>query len=660
MRSDHWNFLANLLGTPGPAEPPKKEKEKSARAAARDVQGEVEEESERSQSLQVDKTTPVAAESGELPSEADFKRTPSHPPAGDSQAVDVDEAAAPDSVMEVIEALTSAVVPQQLPGFGPANRAKDAKLEELTSSADRPSRPVRSSEPSAQPRGGTDSDSTRPAAEAKVASEVPQTPLPPENDGFEQTWGQLASELGVSSEPKPHPEVTSGESSVSDVSQSPRRPGHSQASASFGGGKQHPPRKTRAGGFGSGLGFDLDDDDDDDEEEVLEDVEFAPQARSSSAGDLEDEDLEDGDLEDGDLEDGGDDDLEDDLFSSRNLFAEVGDDDEDDSSEGGIAFGGERSPRDRDQSSRRSRGRQRGRERSSERPREEVKEEGSRSAPTQRDEDEGTAEFGGSRQGRTEPSSDRDDSEANRRRRGRRGARQRASQPREEIDSTSERTPVRADARSREETSGRQERRDSRRGRAVSWDDDAGGPSGGRAVAGRAEFEDDFVDDDLEREDVVAASDAEGADDGDEADDARRPRRRRRRGRGRGARETREPQVRREEAEGDTLSDDPIPTSAFDDDHEDDEEVAEIRRVRRSRSRGDEPAAEAGGRRSSRESVDERDDRGDKPKRREVPTWLETVEVLVNANIENHKRSGRGGGGGGGGGGRGRGGKRRS
>ncbi len=28
MRSDHWNFLANLLGTPGPAEPPKEESKK--------------------------------------------------------------------------------------------------------------------------------------------------------------------------------------------------------------------------------------------------------------------------------------------------------------------------------------------------------------------------------------------------------------------------------------------------------------------------------------------------------------------------------------------------------------------------------------------------------------------------------------------------------
>ena len=33
MRSDHWNFLANLLGTPGPAEPPKKASEPSKKAA---------------------------------------------------------------------------------------------------------------------------------------------------------------------------------------------------------------------------------------------------------------------------------------------------------------------------------------------------------------------------------------------------------------------------------------------------------------------------------------------------------------------------------------------------------------------------------------------------------------------------------------------------
>ena len=30
MRSDHWNFLANLLGTPGPAEPPKETDPESA------------------------------------------------------------------------------------------------------------------------------------------------------------------------------------------------------------------------------------------------------------------------------------------------------------------------------------------------------------------------------------------------------------------------------------------------------------------------------------------------------------------------------------------------------------------------------------------------------------------------------------------------------
>jgi hypothetical protein len=46
-------------------------------------------------------------------------------------------------------------------------------------------------------------------------------------------------------------------------------------------------------------------------------------------------------------------------------------------------------------------------------------------------------------------------------------------------------------------------------------------------------------------------------------------------------------------------------------------------------------------------------------RRAPIPTWIETVDLLVNANIENHKKS-KGNGGGGGGGGRGsRGGRRR-
>ena len=34
MRSDHWNFLANLLGTPGPAQPPKQKEEPAKREPA--------------------------------------------------------------------------------------------------------------------------------------------------------------------------------------------------------------------------------------------------------------------------------------------------------------------------------------------------------------------------------------------------------------------------------------------------------------------------------------------------------------------------------------------------------------------------------------------------------------------------------------------------
>ena len=112
-------------------------------------------------------------------------------------------------------------------------------------------------------------------------------------------------------------------------------------------------------------------------------------------------------------------------------------------------------------------------------------------------------------------------------------------------------------------------------------------------------------------------------------------------------------------------------TSAFDDDHEDDQEVAEIRRGQRSRSRNrDEDQSEVRGenrgrrrrrsedsdnnetervarKRPERETETSRESKG---RRTSIPSWLETVDLLVNANIENHKKSK---------GGRGKGGKKR-
>ena len=78
------------------------------------------------------------------------------------------------------------------------------------------------------------------------------------------------------------------------------------------------------------------------------------------------------------------------------------------------------------------------------------------------------------------------------------------------------------------------------------------------------------------------------------------------------------------------------------DDHEDDEEVERIRRGRRrgrgrgaSRSRS-EATAEGG----ELAPVGASDEAVSAPKHRNVPTWLDTINLLVDSNIEKHRRSG--------------------
>jgi len=160
---------------------------------------------------------------------------------------------------------------------------------------------------------------------------------------------------------------------------------------------------------------------------------------------------------------------------------------------------------------------------------------------------------------------------------------------------------------------------------------------------------------------LVAEPKPEGA----AEDEPRRPRRRRgRRGRGGAAREDRP--VSEGASEIDDSVDDSIDASLevapFDDDLEDDDEADRIRR----RSRG---GRNRGGRREPVAAVADGDStvvdpphRGETsrtepvgdPKARMAPTWLETVSILVDSNIQ--RRSSGGGGGGGGqhrGGGRG-------
>ena len=184
--------------------------------------------------------------------------------------------------------------------------------------------------------------------------------------------------------------------------------------------------------------------------------------------------------------------------------------------------------------------------------------------------------------------------------------------------------------------------------------------------------EDDFVEDDLLLEDDDTSSPGITAQSSIEAKEAptRSRRRRGRRGRGGAGRDREDkvstgPDSRPKETDDRDLDDDEpfvaelepfdseqepfaaelspdlIDEVMLDDDHEDDEEAERIRRNRRrgrggrgeSRPRGD--AAE-----STDDSVEPATSSSAAPNHRNVPTWLDTVSLLVDSNIERHRRSG--------------------
>ena len=293
MRSDHWNFLANLLGTPGPAEPPQeKEAEPTPSTAAKQ-----------------DVTRERA-----IPGEAAEQNSHDEP----SSTI--------DSAEDVIEALTSAVTSPRLPGFGPAHRAKDAELEELTAQPETRELPEAS-------------DSSRPPRDSSSSqdrvTEVSVEESGSQDDESDQAWGALAGELGIVAVEPPRQHVPR----TSEPTR-PRRPSSDSSK---------PPKRRSSGGFGSGLGLDI-------EPEPIDE----------------------------------DDDDDDDILSSRNLFVEVGDDDDGEDDEvkvirdrgpdrGASPRGRDREegPRGRDREEGRSRGgrQPRGRARSYERPRDEARDE---------------------------------------------------------------------------------------------------------------------------------------------------------------------------------------------------------------------------------------------------------------------------------------------
>lgn len=146
-------------------------------------------------------------------------------------------------------------------------------------------------------------------------------------------------------------------------------------------------------------------------------------------------------------------------------------------------------------------------------------------------------------------------------------------------------------------------------------------------------------------------------DETNEEDSTRRRRRRgrRRRGGARGAEGEGKDVQDIAAVESDEFGSLHAPEATFDDDHEDDEEVVDMRRSRRRRRRG---SGEGVKERSTSEepgqlAIDDDDVDSDvtyQPQRN-VPTWLEAVDLLVVPNIESRKREPRRGSGGQGSGG---------
>lgn len=570
MRSDHWNFLANLLGTPGSSQPASKSASKSA----------------------VDK--PEAGKEKELtPAPA---RTETRPPAAGDQPA--------PAVEEVLEALQSAVPPAVLPGF---------------------------STPSARsPQSPSSFGENRPAAAASDQAEDLGT------SRIDSAWSDLANELGIQPAAPPTRQETRQQEA------SPARSVKPQDS--------HLKPKKRTGGFGQGLGVDLGPAEEEDAEpaELLrggkekkrEEREEPEEEEDEFAADLEAELDEDEDLVD---------ELVDDLVEDI-------DDDEPwglDREEWGLS--GDRGRREhgpepargggseRDDSTRRPRGRSERQPRS-----------GAQSA--QRPESVSSARSPGRRERPQEASGPPVDDESRPRRQVRQGARQRITE--EELDRGGPPAARRGAAA--------EERGDHGRSR---------GPGRDRreepAARGGAETRDREAAEPEELDEFGAGIPREVRE-GDEEAPRARSRRRGRRGKGRGRR--REGELERGEATSPEL-DALVPESPFDDDHEDDLEVETLRRGRRhglpERSREDrdgdrerprvseeEPSRARRPRSEQAAAADEEDDdeAAVSPRRRgNIPTWIETVEILVNANIENHKKSR----GSNGGGGRGRGGRRR-
>ncbi len=641
MKSDHWNFLANLLGTPGPA---KSQEEKKNKQPSSD-QGEDNTIASPSPESQIASDGP--SNSGEM-----LKTPPVEEPdvteelvTASSPADETDPSIEPESGKkitreDVLDALTSTTPPKVLPGFGaPEESEEETSLEQITNSTDSSAIPEHET---ASQAGSNETSSTSPPQEDSLSQEKAQVetvdqPGNSEENGedTDDSWGHLAEDIGFtprdSEQPATSPKKSgasqlSAESVAVDSMTAPVTENQKRKT------KQNSPRrssrKESASGFGAGVGFEIEDDNQGDE---TGERERNPLTSQDGEAELE-------------------------LPGGWATFS-----DKDSEPSGSKNTVEEEPQRSTNQGS--SRANEKANQRQSDRRRryrDDDEDGGVRSKPPRT--------RGGTNERQQRESGDRDEGQAEslekdrrsnqqddghsgdsrkRRHRGRRGARQRMSE--EDIQQLDE-VVDHDSGESNNEGDSERSRHDDRRRGGRRRNRDRYEATGDESSRKSQQSDDPELEADSEVEFRSEESDHEDS----------APNRGRRRGRrGRGGRRRRGEGVDKDaiSQDSDTLQS----ASAFDDDHEDDHEIEEIRHEQRGGSRNrrrDQDDSDSGGenRRSRRRRATDSDPSEERPtrgrkdrdaensretrgKRTTIPSWIDTIDLLVNANIENHKKT---------------------
>lgn len=662
MKSDHWNFLANLLGTPGPA---KSQEEKKTKQPSSD-QGEDNTIAGPSPESQV--------MSEEPPSSGEALKTPSgeepdvtaEPVTASSPADEAGPSSEPESGKkitreDVLDALTSTTPPKVLPGFGAPEESEEAtSLEQLTNSSNSSASPEHET---ASQAGSNETSSISPPQEDSSSQDKTQVEIVDQTGNSEKngedtddSWGQLAEDIGFtpreSDQPATSPKKSgaaqlSAESVAVDSMTAPVTENQKRKTKQNSPGRSS--TKESASGFGAGLGFEIEDDSQGDETDDFEETRqtFGEEtsAHESETGERESNPSTTQDSE-AELELPGGwatfSDKESEPSVPKNTIVE----EPQSSTNPG-------SSRENEKANQRQSDRRR-------RYRDDDEDGGVRSKPPRtrgRTNERQQRESGDRKEGEAESlEKDRRSNRQNdehsgdsrkRRPRGRRGARQRMSEEDiQQLDGVVDQDS----GESKDEGDLARSRHDDRRRGGRRRNRDRHEATGDESSRRSQQSDDPELEADSE---VEFRSEESGHDDS-------APNRGRRRGRrGRGGRRRRGEGVDKDATsqDSDTLQS----ASAFDDDHEDDHEMEEIRHEQRGGSRNrrrDEDDSDSGGenRRSRRRRAtdsdpsEERPNRGRKDrdtensreprgKRTTIPSWLDTIDLLVNANIENHKKT---------------------